>query len=314
MHRGPGAEDPVSCAKGDHMPGYVLHLEDARTFTKEGAWFKDADGRYLLFRGAGLGSRSKIAPYLPIYPLGPNILSPAAFLAELASKRQRLSALRELGFNVVRLVIQWKGLAPDQDTVAQKDYLDAVRTIVEKLFELGIYSLIDFHQDIAYEGYGGDGFPDWAVVNPSALPAFVEPSSGWSLRYFNVSIPTWPCVVPEMHAQVANTLEAFWELGSQNQARLVKTICATAGALKDLPGVLGYEPFNEPAQVGSLTKQKFEQSNLASFYKSVIDGIATVDPQAAVFIEPRVDWTYFGWGNDPKTLLDLMNFIKDPAS
>jgi hypothetical protein len=302
------------------MVAYTFDLDNPRTFSKEGKWFKDQMGRYLLFRGAGFGSRSKIAPYLPVYPLGPNILSLKTLQMELAAKQDRLAKLKDLGFNVVRLVLQWKGLAPEKDVVVNQDYLQAVRMIVQALFDLGIYSLIDFHQDIAHEGYGGDGFPDWAIANPGALPAFVLPSSSWSLRYF-VTRPVceWPPARPSLNDQVRNTLNVFWGgcLSDTNApiTKLVQTVCETAAGLKDLPGILGYEPFNEPAQVAPITKdtkQQFEQNCLAPFYSAVIGGIEKADPGSAVFVEPRVDWTYFDVLDLEESYFDLASFITDP--
>jgi hypothetical protein len=232
---------------------------------------------------------------------------------------QALSKLKCLGFNVVRLVVQWKGLAPKDATVAESSYLDAIRIVVERLFQLGIYSLIDFHQDIAYEGYGGDGFPDWAIVNPPAPPPYVKPSGAWGLRLFRLPLPSWPLVFPELYQQVRNTLTAFWNNNTRNhgrqlrtQEKLIATIQKTAETLKDLHGIIGYEAFNEPAQV-TFTKKVFEEKYLRAFYDEVIRRIAEVDPQSAVFVEPRVDWNYFSFENE-EVLFDLLNFIKDPAT
>ena len=276
------------------MPSdYVFVPEDARKFSREDGWFRDANGRYVLFRGVNFGPRSKIPPYLPVYPLKNGVFSMRTLRDELKKVDGLLTDLKDLGFNVVRLVVQWKALAPDPTTVASKRYLDAVRTIVQKLFTLGIYSLIDFHQDIASERYGGDGFPDWAIVNPPSPPAVVKPWTGWQTRYGCIS---WP---PALSREVRKTLQSFWKDQTTNcsnvfpaQTMLVETIRATAQAFKNLPGVLGYEPFNEPDPVG-IREQEFEENYLGPFYCKVINQIGAVDKGAFVFIEPRVDWTVF---------------------
>ena len=38
-------------------------------FLKEGSWFRDKQGRYILFRGVNFAGRTKLPPYLPIAPL-----------------------------------------------------------------------------------------------------------------------------------------------------------------------------------------------------------------------------------------------------
>ena len=309
------------------LNGYIFRPEDARGFTreKEAPWFRDGVGRYLLFRGTNLGSRAKLPPYVPVYPMGQRVLSQKTLEAELVNVRNDLAKLKLLGFNAVRLVVQWKGLAPDPrtdpksdpKTAACKDYLAAVKTIVEELFGLGIYSLIDFHQDIAWEGYGGDGFPDWAVLDPPPRLARVNPTTEWGFRILKTPFPPWPFVIPNLHKRVRDTLTAFWKndvvnRGRHYQARqmFVDTIRATADALKGVPGILGYEPFNEPSQV-TFRKKKFERQYLQPFYIDVINAISEVDPQSAVFIEPRVDWNYVK-ATTPEGIAELVSFIANP--
>jgi len=232
-------------------------------------------------------------PYLPVYPLEARNFSKQTLMEELQEVSGQLAQLKHLGFNVVRLVVQWKALAPRPSTIASEKYLDAVKTIVQTLFELGIYSLIDFHQDIASERYGGDGFPDWAIAYPPAPPANVKPFAGWQARY---GWPSWP---PMLASKVKNTLRSFWKDETKNgdsvfhtQSMFVDSIRATVKAFKKLPGVLGYEPFNEPDPVG-IKGPVFEQAYLGPFYKNVIHQVGDVDKGAFVFIEPRVDWTVF---------------------
>jgi hypothetical protein len=45
-----------------------------------------------------------------------------------------------------------------------EEYLRLVQQIVDELYSRDILVLFDFHQDIAHELAGGDGFPDWALA------------------------------------------------------------------------------------------------------------------------------------------------------
>ena len=38
-----------------------------------------------------------------------------------------------------------------------------MKEIIDELYTRNLYVILDFHQDIANEVYGGDGFPDWAL-------------------------------------------------------------------------------------------------------------------------------------------------------
>ena len=46
---------------------------------------------------------------------------------------------------------------------------------MDLLYERGISVFLDFHQNLAHEVYGGDGFPDWALPidedHPRQTPA-----------------------------------------------------------------------------------------------------------------------------------------------
>jgi hypothetical protein len=304
------------------MP-YSFTPENARTFTKEGTWFKDGDQRYIMFRGAGLASRSKLPPYLPVYPKD-TPLARGQVAAEFVNKADRLSWLRKLGFNVVRLVIQWKGVTGNQlDTVLDSNYLSELEVTLDQLFSLGLYAFLDFHQDIAHEAYGGDGFPDWAIAVDDQHPwPATHPGSSypWMLNYMPLNCPPWP--QPPMSWLVRNTLSSFWHNRTTNtrfklaacpvQDKLVQSISETARALSANGGhraVLGYEPFNEPHQAG-LAKADFEMKYLAPFYEKVIAAVAGSDPGTSVFVEPRVDWTVYD-RDAPE--FAFVRFLTDPS-
>jgi hypothetical protein len=45
-----------------------------------------------------------------------------------------------------------------------REYLTLRNQIKDALYERDLYVILDFHQDIAHEIYGGDGFPDWVIA------------------------------------------------------------------------------------------------------------------------------------------------------
>jgi hypothetical protein len=277
---------------------------NGKSIWKNGSWFNDDQGRYLLFRGVNFASRTKMAPYLPIAPLETKKLSQLNLKEEIKSVEPELDRLKELGFNIVRLLISWKAIEPqpnsnlDELLPEGKQYLTLVKEIIDELHARNLYVFLDFHQDIAHELYGGDGFPDWALATDREhkLP---DPSDlrdkKWMIKYVT-------------NKSVKNTLTSFWRndlthIDGENKlehfpvrTHLEKTIGQTAKFFRSLnngaghPAILGIEPFNEPNPAG-LPKEQFEQDFLVDFYRNVDLEIRKFDPDVFIFMEPNVGWT-----------------------
>jgi hypothetical protein len=137
---------------------------DAKNFIKQGSWFRDSFQRFVLFRGVNIASRSKLSPYLPIFPLQNNIeLTLENLRREIELVNPQIDILRSLGLNTVRLLVMWKAIEPSPNSNLEellpsgKQYLTFVKEIIDKLYSKGLFVIIDFHQDLAHEIYGGDG-------------------------------------------------------------------------------------------------------------------------------------------------------------
>jgi uncharacterized membrane protein HdeD (DUF308 family) len=277
---------------------------NGKSIWKNGSWFNDDQGRYLLFRGVNFGSRTKLAPYLPIAPLETKNLSQLNLKQEIKSVEPELDRLKDVGFNVVRLLISWKAIEPRPNTNLDellqegKQYLTCIKEIIDELHARNLYVFLDFHQDIAHEVYGGDGFPDWALAidNEHKLP---EPSNlqdkKWMIKYV-------------INKSLKKTLTSFWRNDLTNiegenklehfpvRTHLEKTIGQTARFFRSLnngaghPAILGIEPFNEPHPAG-LPKEQFEGEFLVDFYRNVDLEIRKFDPDVFIFMEPSVAWT-----------------------
>src|SRR5215211_4330974 len=277
---------------------------NGKSIWKNGSWFNDDQGRHLLFRGVNFASRAKLAPYLPIAPLETKNLSQLNLKEEIKSVEPELDRLKDLGFNIVRLLISWKAIEPRPNTNVDellpegKQYLTCVKEIIDELYARNLYVFLDFHQDIAHERYGGDGFPDWALATDieHELP---EPSNlqdkKWMIKYVT-------------NKSLKKTLTSFWRNDLTNtegenklehfpvRTHLEKTIGQTARFFRSLndgaghPAILGIEPFNEPNPAG-LPKEQFEQEFLVDYYRNIDLEIRKFDPDVFIFMEPNVGWT-----------------------
>jgi aryl-phospho-beta-D-glucosidase BglC (GH1 family) len=318
---------------------YLFTPGSARDLVKDGVWLRDRQSRYVLLRGVNFAPRAKLTPYIPIMPLHTTTLDHAQFEAELQAVQPQLQELRSMGMNVVRMPIMWKALEPtpnpDLDTLEPEGvtYLGYVKQIIDSLYAQGIYTIVDFHQDIAHEAFGGDGFPDWTLdiknKHPGPVVLHSLPNMRWGTNYYDV--PWWGriiCHCASRRSLVRKTLRSFWLNGDTNpsdqaksdqlaktdasgtniqdaadltrhpQTHYIKTVGQVVKYFEALndgagdPGVIGYEPFNEPTQVG-FKKQEFEREMLPRFYERVEQEIAKYDTRSLIFLEPRVDWTVY---------------------
>lgn len=89
------------------------------------------------------------------------------FDRETSLSRYDFELLASAGVNVIRLGAMMPGVMPDaplaNGTYSQDDeYIDHLKSIVQEASDYGIYTLIEFHQDVLSEFYCGEGIPIWA--------------------------------------------------------------------------------------------------------------------------------------------------------
>ena len=89
--------------------------------------------------------------------------------------------LADAGLNHVRLGVFFSGVMPEEGVIDRR-FLDRIEDLVKMLDRRGVSVMLDFHQDLYNELFGGEGFPDWAVItdgipptNVSASPSITSP-------------------------------------------------------------------------------------------------------------------------------------------
>ena len=87
--------------------------------------------------------------------------------------------LRREGFDTVRLGVIYKAVEPSPGHYDDA-YLASIAKTMKLLSSQGIFTLLDFHQDLYNERFQGEGFPDWAVMD-DGLPA--QPQAGFPGNY-----------------------------------------------------------------------------------------------------------------------------------
>ncbi|MGV0624768.1 cellulase family glycosylhydrolase [Mycolicibacter minnesotensis] len=270
------------------LPGGITGTVAAPVEVNNG-WLTNSDGQVVLLRG--LNQVYKIPPYAPSADgFGED---DAAFLAAN-------------GFNVVRLGVIWAGVQPEPGVI-DYDYLASIEETVEILARHKILVVLDMHQDLYSEAFGGEGAPDWANIT-GGLP------------HFGVGFPgTYPVSPAQNFAW-----DSFWAnakapdgIGLQNHYGLMWQ--AVANYFKGNENVAGYEIMNEPwagsQALGSiLGNPYFDAQQLTPFYDQITAAIRSVDPNKTVFFEPNTLFgslpvpTHMGAVNDDNSVFSFHHY------
>ena len=246
----------------------------------EGGRIVDGHGRTVLLRGVNV---NQLGDYFQPNPEVP---------ATLPLERSDFERIASLGMNTVRLLVHWSRLEP-QPGVRDDAYLAEIRQAVEWADELGLWVVLDMHQD-AWGKYiatdrneqcqppqshatGWDGAPEWAT--------------------FTDGLPRCRTQLRELSPAVAQAFESFWldrpaADGVGIQQHLVDTWAWLAGEFKNTPTVAGYDLLNEPHP--GWTPAASDVSVLGEYHRRTLEAIRAAEQGGLtkiVFFEPMNTWS-----------------------
>ena len=230
-----------------------------------GRWITDANGRVLIPHGVNMVY--KVKSYAP---------------ASTGFGDDDARFLARSGLNVVRLGVIYTAVEP-QPGAYDDAYLAGIAKTVATLGKHGIYSLLDFHQDMYNERFAGEGFPDWSVQD-DGLPN--APNAGFPGNY--VGMPAlqhafdhlWANSVGPGGVGLADRFAAAWQ--------------HVAGRFKGNANVIGYDLLNEPwpgtnwAPCTTAAGCPAFDSMLGAFDRRTISAVRKADPRHIVWYEPNV--------------------------
>ena len=254
-----------------------LHIEHPRGGL---AYIADDSNRIVLLHGAipaGLldfwtGTDRSQADSPPFYPI-----DPAAYAGQCPENstsnsnrypplcQSDLAQMASLGFNSMRLPLAWSLLEPQRGHFSQA-YIDRVAQVVDWARALGIYVIIDMHQN-AYSRYVGPG--------KGVDLAYQTGAPAWAT--FTDGVPSQVFVDGQREANLAvfEAFSNFWYNRSGIQDEYIAAVAMLAKRFKDDSTVAGYSIFNEP-QPGWNLPPGFEDLLLFPFYRRVIDAVTGV--------------------------------------
>ena len=240
-----------------------------------GRWITDAKGRVVILHGVNMVY--KRPPYFP---------------AATGFDEEDAAFLEHNGFNTVRLGVIYAGVEPSPGTY-DEGYLNQIASTESMLARHGIFSQIDFHQDMYNERYQGEGWPDWAVQD-DGLPNV--PLAGFPNNYFS-------------NGALIRAFDNFWANvpgpgGVGLQDRYAAAFGRVAQRFAQSRHTLGFDLLNEPWPGSAFVScfvpvgcPVFDGQSLAPFYSRVISRIRAAEPQKLVWYEPNV---IFNFGADTR--------------
>ncbi|MCH8612784.1 cellulase family glycosylhydrolase [Arsenicicoccus dermatophilus] len=248
---------------GTARPTVTTRAGEVERWQSHGRWIVDGQGRVVITHG--VNEVEKNAPYAP---------DAVGFGEEDAA------FLQQQGFTSVRLGVIWSGVEPSPGKYDDA-YLQRIERTVALLHAHGISSLLDFHQDMVNPKFQGNGWPDWAVLDKGA-PNIVK--AGFPGNYF-------------LNEGVKNSYDSFYDDAPASDGVGIATHYAkawghTAAHFKDVPGVMGYDLYNEPFPghgylecLGANGCPKAD-GRLSVVQQKAVDAIRAVDPRTTVYYEP----------------------------
>lgn len=250
-----------------------LDRPDPGTLRVDGTRIVDSHDRLVLLRGINAGGRSKFSPYMP-FDFAEAGADAAGFDDALATYLDRAE---HWGLNVLRVPFSWAAVEPEPgvDDPAWAARYDA---LLDEAWARGLWTIVDFHQDVYCEAWCGDGFPLWTLpgFDPLDPPETSHDCPDWFFGYLGDD-------------DVDAAFDRFWAdaptdngEGLQTQWRAMWSRMAARHA--DRPGVIGFELINEPHR-GTADEEAWASGPLPAFYSEVAADVQAIDPDALVFFD-----------------------------
>jgi endoglycosylceramidase len=238
-----------------------------------GRWITDSQRRVVIVHG--LNMVYKRPPYYP---------------AKIGFGADDAAFLAGHGFNAIRLGVIYKGVEPKPPSGGKPSYNDAylaqIANTQKTLASRGVFSQVDFHQDLFHEKFQGEGWPDWQVQD-DGLP---NPRNGFPNNYLT-------------NPALNRAFDHFWANDRVGGVKLQDEYAAAwkhvAQPFRGSNWVLGYDVMNEPwpgsgwqtcAQPAGCPQ--FDQGPLAAMTRKSTAAIRSVDGRHIVWHEPNVIFNF----------------------
>jgi len=202
----------VACGD-DHPPPAPVAVNP------QGTAFRDESSRQVVLRGVNFRGEGIFDGSQRVGAIPPFTGDDCARIAD------------DFGMNLIRLPMNWSLLEPTQGTF-DPSFIERIQTLIAECHEVGVFTLVDLHQDGWSRFVGDDGAPLWAHTPP--LPP-ADGSGGGGSEFYQDDI-------------YAN-YQAFYDQKDGLQDAYVDMLGRLTRALRGQEGIIGIEIMNEPVEL-----------------------------------------------------------------
>jgi len=263
-----------SVADKENWPQAPLPPVRGELVANQGAWFRDDQGRRVLLRGINFQAGSKL-PAVPADQRGTHMANaeftnyqttPVSFVGRPFAVEEidfHLGRLRVMGLTVLRFLITWEAVEHEGPGIYDEEYLEYLKTVVQKCSSHGISVFIDFHQDVWSRWTGGDGAPAWTLEKVGFNLDTLDDSAA-ALTQQNCTSDEYPKMVWNSNNArlAAGTMWTLFFAGNDFapktfidglpvqeflQSHLLAAMSKVAETLRNERNVLGFDILNEPS-------------------------------------------------------------------
>lgn len=280
----------ASCSSKEAAPTAALPsrtCNEAVTLGARCGQLIDAEGRVVIYRGINARVRGVFDADLGAGKVA--LMPPIPELTDADLER-----MRRIGFDLLRLPINWSALEPDDATPPKYDaaYLTRVTNAIALAKKHDVKVLVDIHQDAYSKFIGQDGAPLWAI-SPPPTTLLEGPLDNLGDR--------------RLSKQVLNAFQTFFSRTSPEGERLRARFSAMAAhvseALRGNDAVLAIELFNEPQAT---------DAQLRAFHNEVTAAIRKIDATRMIAFEPSATRNFFDYATIPSEPLTAAGSIYAP--
>ncbi|NLG45660.1 cellulase family glycosylhydrolase [Gordonia sp. (in: high G+C Gram-positive bacteria)] len=187
------------------------------------------------------------------------------------------------GFNVVRLGISWSALEPTRGQY-DEDYVRQIRTAVDQAADVGLYTVIDMHQD----GWSAAPTPEGENCRPGTEPMWgYDGAPAWAT--VDDGAPRCQFTGRDISPAGDRAFENFYHNTDGIQDHLVRAWGRIGEEFGNDPAVAGFDLLNEPGfgESAPVTTTVL----LGRFYGRAIDALRDAGARQLVFFEPSLLWS-----------------------